>query len=224
MASNDSADADLFANFFQSFYSPFCTSNSSYPYYNFQSNTMFAPSISYNTIISSLISSKSSFIPGPDNIPSCLLKECCSSLAAPLHKLFNLSLESSTFPYLWKESYIIPLHKKGGKSDISNYRGIAKLSAIPKLFEKILVSSLQHLCKSIISPTQHGFIKGRSTTTNLLEFTSLVNDAFSEKKQTDVIYTDFSKAFDSVNHDLLLYKLRCIGFPFAFLRWVSTYL
>ena len=92
------------------------------------------------------------------------------------------------------------------------------------MLEKILVSSLQHLCKSIISPSQHGFVKGRSTTTNLLEFTSLVNDAFSEKKQTDVIYTDFSKAFDSVNHDLLLTKLDRIGFPPAFLGWISTYL
>ena len=135
-----------------------------------------------------------------------------------------MSIDSSCFPPLWKESFIIPLHKKGSKSDAKNYRGIAKLSAIPKLFEKVLTPHLQHLCKSLISPTQHGFIRRRSTTTNLLEFTSFIIKGFQGNLQTDVIYTDFSKAFDSVNHSLLAHKLDLLGFPPNLLRWISSYL
>lgn len=65
-----------------------------------------------------------------------------------------------------------------------NYRGISKLSVIPKAFEKIITSQLQHFCTSIVSPTQHGFVKRRSTITNLLEFTSLKIKGFEEAKQT----------------------------------------
>jgi len=90
------------------------------------------------------------------------------------------------------------------------------LSAIPKTFERIITSQLQHLRSFLISPCQHGFVKRRSTTTNLLELTSFVLD--------DVIYTDFSKAFDSVNHSHLLFKLDQLGFPNNLLTWISSYL
>jgi len=102
---------------------------------------------------------------------------------------------------------------KKGTYDISNYRGIAKLSYSPELFEKIITCQLQHHCQSIILPCQHGFTRCRSTSTNLLELMSLITRGFLTHHQTDVIYTDFSKAFDSVNHRLLLYKLSLLGFP-----------
>jgi len=75
---------------------------------------------------------------------------------------------------MWKESLVTPLHKKGSKVEANNYRGISKLSAIPKLFEHIITPHLQHHCMSAIYPCQHGFIKRRSTTTNLLELTSFL--------------------------------------------------
>jgi len=135
-----------------------------------------------------------------------------------------LSISSSVFPTIWKDSFIIPLHKKGAKVNVQNYRGISKLSAIPKTFERIITSQLQHLCSSLISPCQHSFVKRRSTTTNLLELTSFVLDGFNKKLQTDIIYTNFSKAFDSVNHSLLLFKLDQLGFPNILLTWISSYL
>lgn len=138
--------------------------------------------------------------------------------------MFNLSLSTGIFPASWKESFIVPLHKNGCRSNIENYRGIAKLSGIPKLFEKLVTLKLVHSIQSIISPCQHGFLKGKSTVTNLLEFTSYVFSSFSSKLQTDVIYTDFSKAFDRVDHRLLLLKLDLIGFPSNLLDWLSSYL
>ena len=164
------------------------------------------------------------FSPGPDNIPSSVVKYCASTLLCPLMYLFNLSLKSSTFPDIWKSSYIVPLHKKGSKSDISNYRGISKLSAIPKLFEKIITDILKHQVSQNVSPYQHGFMKRRSTMTNLLEFSSKVLNGFASNEQTDVIYTDFSKAFDTVNHNLLLLKLEKMGFSLTLLAWIKSYL
>jgi len=82
---------------------------------------------------------------------------------------------------------------------------------IPKTFEPIITSQLQHLCSSLIPPCQHGFVKRRSTTTSLLELTSFVIDGLNKKLQTDVIYTYFSKAFQ-------------LGFPCNLLTWISSYL
>ncbi|XP_075151967.1 uncharacterized protein LOC142225994 [Haematobia irritans] len=83
---------------------------------------------------------------------------------------------------------------------------------------------LSHGISSILYPCQHGFRKGLSTTTNLVEFTSHVINQFVVGNRTHVIYTDFSKAFDRVNHKLLLYKLDRIGLASTLLTWISSYL
>ena len=119
---------------------------------------------------------------------------------------------------------MIPLHKSGSLINVSNYRGIAKLSAIPKLFEKLVTDIVSHHVSSILVPCQHGFRKGRSTVTNLVQFTTGIIDGFISGCQTDAIYTDFSKAFDKVNHDILLYKLDFMGFDNVLLKWFSSYL
>ena len=116
------------------------------------------------------------------------------------------------------------MHKLGNKSNISNYRGIAKLSAIPKLMEKLGTDYLFFNMRSLISAFQHGFLKGRSTVTNLLEFTTHVFRGFLARARTDVIYTDFSKAFDRVDHRILLLKLSLIGIPDIIHRWLDSYL
>jgi len=116
----------------------------------------------------------------------------------------------------------IPLHKSGPKTDITNYRGIARLCAIPEFFESILVKYLNFNYTKIVSPYQHSFLSYRSTTTILLEFTRYVYESFSNDSQWDVIYTDLSKAFDKLNNNLLLIKLRMICFPENFLLCVVS--
>lgn len=98
------------------------------------------------------------------------------------------------------------------------------MNAIPKLFEKILSDSLSHQIVSLLSPCQHGFCKSRSTTTNILELTTIVNYGFLKGVQTDVVYTDFSKAFDKVNHEMLLNKLSLMGFSNNAIKWLRSYL
>ena len=87
--------------------------------------------------------------------------------------MFNTSIKFGYFSKHWRESFIIPLLKSGSKLEVKNYRGIAKLSTIPKLFEKLITDSVCHQLSSITTPIQHGFQKGCSTVTNLLHFTTL---------------------------------------------------
>lgn len=124
----------------------------------------------------------------------------------------------------WKVSFLVPIFKAGSKNDVKNYRGICKLSAIPKLFESIVKCKLEFFIKEHISVSQHGFVSGRSTATNLVYFTSSVLNSFERGCQVDTVYTDFSKAFDSVNHNVLIHKLKCFGFHSSMLRWISSFL
>lgn len=115
---------------------------------------------------------KESVSPGPDGIPSVILKKC-SCLVKPLAKLFNLSFQRKTFPAGWKTSFLSPIHKRGDKCNVANYRGITSLSACSKLFEIIINNVLFEISKSYISSSQHGFYPKRSVATNLTQFTSL---------------------------------------------------
>lgn len=162
--------------------------------------------------------------PGPDNVPEIILKNCAESLAAPLGTLFNKSLISGRFPDFWKISYIRPVHKKESKSNINNYRPIAKLSSIPKLFELMIYDSIYSLCSELLIHNQHGFMKNRSTVTNLVEVSSFYINTMEAGYQTDVIYTDLSKAFDLLPHSVICFKLKKLGFPGFLIKWISSYL
>lgn len=162
--------------------------------------------------------------PGPDDIPPSLMKNCASTLCQPLLYIFNLSLSVGVFPQFWKISHIVPIFKSGSRKNISNYRGISILPTVAKLFEAILTDILTPLIEPWISVSQHGFRKGCSTCSNLLEFTNFALGAIESSKQVDVIYTDFSKAFDRVQHSILLRKLEDIGIHSSLLSWINSYL
>ena len=161
---------------------------------------------------------------GPDEIPPYFFKNCADNLALPLSVIFNKSLSSGIFPDSWKKSFITPIFKSGEKSNVANYRGIAILSTLPKFFEKLVCDKLYELLPSNFHKEQHGFMKKRSINANLMIYTKFISDAFENNHQIDSIYTDFSKAFDSVDHNILLHKLNLLGFSGNFLKWISSYL
>lgn len=138
---------------------------------------------------------------GPDDVSPLVLKNCAAALTDPLHRIFNDSLSSATFPLKWKLSYLRPIHKSGPRNDVENYRGVAILPTFGKLFESIVCDLLSIEFRKCISLRQHGFIKGRSTSTNLLEFTHKAITTIEKGYQMDAIYTDIAKAFDRVNHN-----------------------
>ena len=107
---------------------------------------------------------------------------------------------------------------------VTNYRPIATESSLTKLLDKLVTKELTFSFKTIFDNNQHGFRKGRSVETNLLCFYNFLVNSMESGIQTDVIYTDFSKAFDSVNHSVLIAKLKIYGITDQLLTWLSSYL
>jgi hypothetical protein len=153
-----------------------------------------------------------------------ILKNFSDELSLPLSMLFNKSPTSNTFPEKWKIAKITPIFKSGNRDDISSYRGISCTSSIPKLFEAVICNAFKNIVSKHISVSQHGFMPGRSTTTNLTEFTNKTIKALENHMQVDSIYTDFSKAFDSISHCKTLENIYDFGFSSSFVLWVKSYL
>lgn len=161
---------------------------------------------------------------GPDNIPPIFGKRCASTLAKPLAMIFNSSLEQGYFPSMWKESRIVPVHKDGDRSDITKYRPISILSIFPKIFESLVCPVINWHMKSRFISNQHGFLRYKSTMSNLAIYINDISECMDKNIQVDSIYTDFSKAFDMVDHYVLISKLKAYGFEGNFLRWLESYL
>lgn len=137
--------------------------------------------------------------------------------------IFHKSLEQGIFPTIWKKSFITPIHKQGNRATVSNYRPISILSAISKLFEKLVLIQISSHIRTVISPKQHGFLEGRSTITNLYIYSNIIR-ALENGASVHTIYTDFSKTFDRVDHNILLDKLYRYGFTGTTHDWFRSYL
>lgn len=145
-------------------------------------------------------------------------------MAKPLTTLINLSIKTSTFPVLWQRARIVPIFKKGDKSCVDNYRPIAVLSNFAKVYESVIYSCIYSNIKSQISDYQHGFIRSKSTVTNLVSISQFISCELDKRGQVDVIYTDFSSAFDTVNHQTLLLKLSAFGCSPSLFTLLHSYL
>lgn len=161
---------------------------------------------------------------GEDGIHPLLLKNCAALLCKPIAEIFNESLTMGEFPNLWKKFSVRPIFKSGSRTRVENYRCIAKLPTIAKFFEKLVNQRLTQLVEGKIINHQHGFMKKRSTVTNLLEFTCFASKALAKGAQVDVLYTDFAKAFDKVNHAKLIEKLYRLNLPSNLVAWIASYL
>lgn len=167
---------------------------------------------------------KSSRTSGPDGIPQYIYKACSDLFRFPLCYIYNRILSTSIFPELWKCSKVTPILKTGDSSNIKNYRPISIISTPAKIFEQILYQRIFYHVKPYLTDSQHGFISGRSTTTNLLSFSRNVADSLIRGKSIDVAYLDFAKAFDRLDHSVLLLKLDSFGFSSDLLKLMSSYL
>lgn len=150
-------------------------------------------------------------VKGPDNIPNCFIKRCAHQLLKPITNLLYISINEGKTPSIWKCSYVRPIFKSGNKMDVKNYRGVAIHCCIPKLLDSIIASHFNTYLNNILPEHQHGFVRGKSTTTNLAEFTHRIIQSLNTNKQVDAIYIDISKAFDSVDTFLLIHKLKIMN-------------
>lgn len=163
---------------------------------------------------------------GLDEVPVSLLKHCAEELAPPLVHLINMSFQNGIFPANLKYSIIRPIHKKGEKSKFENYRPIALLSNISKIFEKIVLTRIVKFLEKykILNTTQNGYVKGRSTTRAMFQFLMDIYDGINNQESVICATLDLSRAFDTVHHGVLLTKMESLGFRGVALEWIASYL
>ncbi|KAL0879152.1 hypothetical protein ABMA27_002946 [Loxostege sticticalis] len=222
---------DSICNAFSDYFaSNFLNSSSSSPNFNFSTpedqtvSDIASISVDAKEVAKLLLGLDPSKSAGPDFLPARFLINCAETIAIPISLLFKRSLAEGIVPNIWKRAFITPVHKKGSRADVTNYRPISKLCIVSKVFEKIVYSQLYSALQQSFTVSQHGFLKGRSTVSNLVLLNSYLTEAMDSGSQVDVVYTDYSKAFDRIQHNLLLRKLQRIGISGDLLRWFSSYI
>lgn len=180
--------------------------------------------ISENDLVKSFKTLKPKKSKGPDGLPQYFYKAFSELLVTPLLYIFNLSLRTKTFPKLWKHANVCPIPKVAMTKLINQHRPISLLSVPGKLFESVILDKITNHVRPLININQYGFVKSRSTVTNLVSFQEEITSAFNNKSQLDVAYTDFKKAFDLVSFGVLLFKLHFYGFSNDLIEFFSSYL
>lgn len=182
--------------------------------------------ITRDKVLKELKALKPNKSPGLDNQHPRVLSEVAEEICDPVTHIANLSLHEGKLPKQWKEAVVIPIFKKGQKCDPGNYRPVSLASIICKLIEKLIREALlDHLKKhDIVCKNQHGFISGRSCSTNLLIALDHWTKSLEDGIPTDVIYLDYAKAFDTVPHKRLIAKLKSLGVSGNLLLWITDFL
>ncbi|XP_060873849.1 uncharacterized protein LOC132947567 [Metopolophium dirhodum] len=180
------------------------TGSSDYLSYELPSDIMFT----VEDVFSALKSLKNTYSNGPDGISTQCLR----------------SLDLGIFPKVWKIFSIAPVLKSGDASDIQNYRPISIIPHIGKLFESIVYSKIKRSLNHLIISEQHGFRSHKSTVTSGVAFSSYLSEVIEHRGQVDVIFTDFNKAFDTVDHNCLIMVLKSLGIGNPLLSWLHSYI
>jgi hypothetical protein len=164
--------------------------------------------------------------PGPDGVPTCLLKKGSTSIALMLTNIFKASFETGDIPDILKLGLISPIHKGGSTSDPANFRPVSLTSHIAKTGERIIREQLGAFLESIdkMDKSQHGSRKGRSTLSQLLEHHDEIIRMLENGENVDSIYLDFSKAFDKCDLGILMHKLRALGIKGKLGVWINNFL
>ena len=163
---------------------------------------------------------------GPDNLNPKVLKETESTIASPLQRIFQLSLDTGEVPAAWRRVNVTPIFKKGNRKEPGNYRPISLTCICCKLVEKsIRLTMVNHMAENnLLTYDQHVFWSGRSCTTQLRCLIETWTDQLEKGVDIDALYFDFSKAFDTVPHRRLLSKLQSYKTSKQIIDCVEAYL
>ena len=163
---------------------------------------------------------------GYNEIPLRILKISMPLITSPLTYLCNKSISKGSFPTRLKYSQITPIFKKGDKAELTNYRPIFLLTSFSKIFEKLIYTRLnKHIIfNKILANEQYGFRRNTSTETAIYQLTNKILKALDNKEWVGGIFCDLSKAFDCVDHDILLGKLKFYGITGTANKLIESYL
>ena len=189
-------------------------------------NSMFLEEADIDEIKKIILSLKSNKAGGHDRIKPGLIKDCCEIVTGPITHIINLSLKTAAVPQKLKIAKVTPVYKKDEKTDPGNYRPISLLSTINKIMEKVMYKRvLAFLNKfKILYKYQFGFREKHSTIQAVIEITDNILEELEKKNMVAGIYLDLSKAFDTVDHNILLHKLHHYGIRGQPLKWFQSYL
>lgn len=163
---------------------------------------------------------------GPDGIDPYFLKIAAPIIALPLTDLYNLSISEEVLPDIWKQAFVSPLLKSGLPSEMNNYRPISNLCVLSKILESLVSSQLRLFLDShsILNTMQSGFRTKHSTVTACLEVLDNIRAATDNKSFCVALFIDLTKAFDTVDHHILLNTLLRVGFSQNVVSWFKSYL
>ena len=164
--------------------------------------------------------------PGPEGIPSLVIKTLANEISPLLFVFYRKTLDEGIVPKSWRSAHITPVPKNGRSSKPEDYRPISLTSNFCKIMEHIIANSIMHfLCtKGAISECQHGFCKGRSCYSQPALFVHDLVKAADKGVGTDAVFLDFKKAFDRVSHVKIIHKLMAYGINQQVVKWIQSFL
>jgi len=162
--------------------------------------------------------------PGIDQIPTELIKAVGRTISCAIHKLIISIWNKEELPEEWKESIIVPIHKKGDKTDCNKYRGISLLPTTYKILSNILLSRLIPYAEEVIGDHQCGFRRNRSTTDHIFCIRQILEKKWEYSEAVHQLFIDFKKAYDSVRREVLYNILIEFGLPKKLVRLIKMYL
>ena len=163
---------------------------------------------------------------GPDGIPAIFLKKTKEVISIPLTIILRRSMDEGRIPDIFKLAYVTPIHKGGSRQKPEQYRPVSLTSHIMKVFERVIKKRIMNhlIVNQQLNDGQHGFVPGRSTQTQLLSHYNDIYEALMEGKRLDTIFLDFAKAFDKVDHSILLAKVKKQKIGGKLGLWISEFL